>query len=178
MANDDVRRIRTYQTNGAAAYNMYAVPLEQPEQTPLPEEQLQPKPQKRIRVRARISVTPFGVVGAMAVALLLTLVIFGYVRLYETTTEVSALQDEVDTLADQNTVLSTTYESRIDLNVIEETAISQLGMSQPSSSQTVYLNLSGTEDKAEIYTTQKSNPLATAWRALKSGLEDLVAYFS
>ncbi len=177
MAKLDPRELR-YDTNGAAAYNLYALPVQQPEEVTLPEEQLQPVRRRRIRVRANTGISLLAVMGVAAVALLLTLVIFGYVRLYESSTDVAALEKEVQTLMDQNAVLNASYESRIDLNAIELAATSQLGMHLPTAGQTVYLNLSGKTDSAEIFPVERSNPLATAWSALRDGLHDLVAYFT
>ena len=85
-----------YHTNGAAAYDVYAwnqstAPQRRPEPQHLPEER--PLPQKRQRVKARTALAPFTVVGMLAVACLLVLVVFGYVQLFEATSEVSKLEN-------------------------------------------------------------------------------------
>ena len=77
-----------YHTNGAAAYDVYAwnqgtAPQRRPEPQHLPEER--PLPQKRQRAKARTALAPFTVVGMLAVACLLVLVVFGYVQLFEAT---------------------------------------------------------------------------------------------
>ena len=87
-----------YHTNGAAAYDVYAwnqstAPQRRPEPQHLPEER--PLPQKRQRVKARTALAPFTVVGMLAVACLLVLVVFGYVQLFEATSEVSTVNVNV-----------------------------------------------------------------------------------
>ena len=108
-----------YHTNGAAAYDVYAwnqstAPQRRPEPQHLPEER--PLPQKRQRVKARTALAPFTVVGMLAVACLLVLVVFGYVQLFEATSEVSKLENQLSALQSQQTQLQSRYEARIDLD--------------------------------------------------------------
>ena len=114
-----------YHTNGAAAYDVYAwnqstAPQRRPEPQHLPEER--PLPQKRQRVKARTALAPFTVVGMLAVACLLLLVVFGYVQLFEATSEVSKLENQLSALQSQQTQLQSRYEARIDLDAIETAA--------------------------------------------------------
>ena len=110
-----------YHTNGAAAYDVYAwnqstAPQRRPEPQHLPEER--PLPQKRQRAKARTALAPFTVVGMLAVACLLVLVVFGYVQLFEATSEVSKLENQLSALQSQQTQLQSRYEARIDLDAI------------------------------------------------------------
>ena len=166
-----------YHTNGAAAYDVYAwnqstAPQRRPEPQHLPEER--PLPQKRQRAKARTALAPFTVVGMLAVACLLVLVVFGYVQLFEATSEVSKLENQLSALQSQQTQLQSRYEARIDLDAIE-TAAGDLGLTKPSQEQIVYVNLAGT-DQAEIYKTEKSSILSEIIGAVEQSISDLIAY--
>lgn len=167
-----------YRTNGAAAYDVRtyrgnaAPEIQHPQ---LPEERR--RPVRRVRVKARTAVSPFAVFGMLAAACLLVLVIFGYVQLYEATSQAGDLADQLESLTQENQLLHSEYEGKIDLAAIEERATRDLGMTQPTSSQTVYLNLAGS-DRAEVLQEESSNPLTAVVNALKSSMESLVSYLS
>lgn len=176
MAANRNRNQISYRTNGAAAYDVRAYGNTAPEiQHPkLPQERRQPA--RRVRVKAKLAVSPFGILGIMAAACMLVLVIFGYVQLYEATTEVSDLSAQLATLNAENQTLRSEYESKIDLSAIEKRA-SELGMIQAGAGQTVYLNLSGS-DRAEVLQEEKGNGIAALFEAIKSSVESLVSYLS
>ena len=176
MAANENRTNSIYRTNGAAAYDVRTYGNAAPEiQRPrLPQERRQPA--RKVRVKAKLAVSPFGVFGLMAAACMLVLVIFGYVQLYEATTEVSNLSDQLASLNEENQTLRTTYESKIDLSAIEKRA-TELGMIQSGAGQTVYLNLSGS-DRAEVLREEEQNGLASVFEAIKSSVESLVSYLS
>ena len=162
-----------YHTNGAAAYDVYAwnqstAPQRRPEPQHLPEER--PLPQKR----QRSSFAPFTVVGMLAVACLLVLVVFGYVQLFEATSEVSKLENQLSALQSQQTQLQSRYEARIDLDAIE-TAAGDLGLTKPSQEQIAYLDLSGA-DRAEIYQEEKTSVFAEIVSAMEQSVSGLIAY--
>ena len=176
MAADDRRRY--YGANGAAAYDVYSVnfksnaaqPLERPQH--LPDEQ--PLPERERRVRAKIAVAPFTLFGMLAAACMLVLVIFGYVQLYEATTEVSRLQSRLQELNAQQTLLRSKYEGKIDLDTIERRA-QELGLHAPESEQIVYLNLSGS-DRAEIYQQSKTSLIGEIVQTIEQSVSSLIAY--
>ena len=146
-----------YHTNGAAAYDVYTwnqstAPQRRPEPQHLPEER--PVPRKQQRVKARTALAPFTLFGMLAVACMLVLVVFGYVRLFEATSEVSKLETRLSELQSEQTLLRSKYEARIDLDAIEVSA-AELGLSKPTQEQIVYVDLSGT-DRAEIYQEEKN----------------------
>ncbi len=167
-----------YRTNGAAAYDVYAwqntntAPQRRPEPQHLPEER--PLPRRQQRVKARTALAPFTLFGVLAVACLLVLVVFGYVQLFEATSEVSELQSQLTELQSQQTQLRSKYEARIDLDTITEQA-GELGLSKPAQEQIVYVNLSGT-DRAEIYQEEKTSVLAEIVSAMEQSVSGLIAY--
>ena len=174
MAQED--RVRYYHANGAAAFDAFsyrnntAEELTVPQE--LPEERLRPK--KHVRVKVKAAVAPFTLFGMIAAACMLVLVIFGYVQLYEATTDVSKLQSQLQSLNQEQVLLKSKYEGKIDLSAIEKRA-AELGLSEPTDDQTVYVNLSGS-DRAEIYTEKKSSFVGEIAGALKQSIADLIAY--
>lgn len=136
-ASQDLRGSR-YRSNGSAAYDIrtYGNAVPKPRGPGLPEER--PRPVRRQRVKAKTAVSPFAALGLVAAALMLVMVIFSYVQLYEATSEVGRLQEELAALQEERQALTSQYEGQIDLAAIE-TRARELGMVQPTSIETVYL---------------------------------------
>lgn len=173
------RRRNGYMSDGTAAYDlrrqreMAEREAAREERPPLPEER--PQPRKKVRVKAKTLVSPFAVVGMLTAGFCVILVIFSYVRLYEATSEVGRLNSELEAVELNNQVLRSQYEGKIDLAAIEDRAIHELGMVQPTASQNVYLNLAGS-DRAEIVEVEKTGFFATLTEACSTGIRDLAAY--
>ena len=173
-----------YRDNGAAAYDVYAWndqaarqyedgrAYERSRQYELPEEQVREQPYRR--VKSRTAIAPFTLVGMLTVACLMILVIFGYVQLFEASSRVSRLESRLQSLQEEQLLLQSKYEGKIDLAAIEQRA-SELGLRKPSQEQIVYVNLTGT-DQAEIYTTEKSSILGEMIGAIEQSISDLIAY--
>ena len=173
-----------YRDNGAAAYDVYAWNDQAARQyddnrayertlpTELPDEQVREQPYRR--VKAKTTVAPFTLAGMLTVACLMILVIFGYVQLFEATSRVSKLESQLQSLQEEQLLLQSKYEGKIDLAAIEQRA-SELGLRKPSQEQIVYVNLTGT-DQAEIYTTEKSSILGEMIGAIEQSISDLIAY--
>ena len=123
---------------------------------------------------SRTALAPFTVVGMLAVACLLVLVVFGYVQLFEATSEVSKLENQLSALQSQQTQLQSRYEARIDLDAIE-TEAGDLGLTKPSQEQIVYLDLSGA-DRAEIYQEEKTSVFSEIVSAMEQSVSGLIAY--
>ena len=167
-----------YSTNGAAAYDVYSVentlrqPVRQPERHELPQER--ELPQKRQRVRARTAVAPFTILGAAISACMMILVIFGYVQLFEASSSVSRLENQLASLQEQQMMLKSKYDAKIDLTAAEQHA-TEIGLTKCQPEQIVYVNLAGT-DQAEIYKTAKSSILSEIIGAVEQSISDLIAY--
>ena len=173
-----------YRDNGAAAYDVYAWNDQAARQyddnrayertlpTELPDEQVREQPYRR--VKAKTTVAPFTLAGMLTVACLMILVIFGYVQLFEATSRVSKLESQLQSLQEEQLLLQSKYEGKIDLAGIEEQA-ETLGLKKPSQEQIVYVNLAGT-DQAEIYKTEKSSILSEIIGAVEQSISDLIAY--
>ena len=174
MANQTVRK-DPYRYNGAAAYDIYRNPTApQIDHPPLPDERT--RPVRRTRIKGKTAVSPVAFLGMVASICMLVLVIFGYVQLYEVTSQVGKRENELESLLEEQTNLRSSYEGKIDLSYIEQRA-AELGMTQPSSGQVVYLNLAGS-DKAEIFTEEKTNVFSDIINAIKNSVSGLVEYLS
>ena len=115
------------------------------------------------------------VIGLTIVAILLMLVVHSYVVLFETTARAGELEQELSTAQANTAKLRSTYESRIDLAQIEARA-RELGMSQPSSRQTVYLNIAGA-DHAEVLHVDDRSFSEKAVDAISGGFSGVLEYF-
>lgn len=173
---------RRYQLNGAAAYDIYSASnsynhydgsaARRTLPQGLPEEEILPQRQQRVKVKT--AVAPFTLFGMAAALLMMVLVVFGYVQLFEATTKVGTLQSQLQQLTTEQTLLESRYEGRIDLNLVKERA-QELGMSEPKAEQIVYISLAGT-DKAEIFEEEKTNIVGEIVQAVEQSFSDLIAY--
>ena len=173
---------RRYGTNGAAAYDVYSGnqayerydgnAVRRPQRQGLPEER--PVPRRQERVKVKTAVAPFTLFGMAAAVLMLILVVFGYVQLFEATTEVGELQTQLTELTAQQTLLESRYESRIDLELVQERA-EKLGMSAPREDQIIYVSLAGT-DRAEIFEEEKTSIVTEIIQAVEESVSNLIAY--
>ena len=113
-----------YRDNGAAAYDVYAWndqaarqyedgrAYERSRQYELPEEQVREQPYRR--VKSRTAIAPF-TIGMLTVACLMILVIFGYVQLFEASSSVSKLENQLANLKEQQLMPQSKYDAKIDL---------------------------------------------------------------
>ena len=168
-----------YRTNGSAAYDLHRVhdntarPLQQPER--LPDAPERAKPVRR--VKARLAIAPFTVLGTAVAVVMLFLVIFSYVRLYEAQSMVSDLKDTKSTLTVEQQRLRSQYENSLDLEAVEARA-RELGMRQPLPSQIVYVEVAA-GDSVELSEVQEErNLLEQIYDAFYGVISDVVEYFS
>ncbi len=166
--------------NGSFAYNIYdvrfdstAVQQQQPLPPELPDEI--PEPQKKKLPKAKLAIAPFAVVGMLVVMALLAMVVYGYVQFYEASNRAGELRSELSSVQVETGKLRSAYESRINLAQIEQRA-KELGMSQPSVKQTVYLNIAGT-DHTEVFRVDDRSFAQKAWDAVSSSFDGMLDYF-
>ena len=165
---------KRYNFNGSAAYDYRSNAVQQPRPAVLPEEK--PAVKAKRAPKAKLTVAPVALVGMLVTAVLLIMMVYIYVQLYEATDRVGALEKELSVAQANTTKLRSTYESRIDLAQIEAKA-RELGMSQPSAKQSVYLNISGA-DHAEVLEVDNRNFLEKAWDALVESFRGILEYLS
>ena len=96
------------------------------------------------------SVSVFAVVGFFAVALLMIFVMLAQVNLTEVSRETIRLNSQLETLIEQQRILSITFESVINMDEVERYAKDVLGMSVPDAEQYIVIR-SIPSDKVEIF---------------------------
>lgn len=161
--------------NGAAAYDMFAAntarPMERPERLPEP-------PVRRVQARkVKTAVSPLTLLGTAVVLALLTLVVFGYVRLFEAQSEVGELQSRSAELSEEQARLRAQYESGIDLKAIEARALA-LGLRQPTATQKVYVQVDGNDTTELFEAAEEKNLMQQVCEAFCGVFRDAVEYFS
>lgn len=169
---------KIYGTNGSAAYRVYETRLDgttavKPVHVDLPEEQKEPE-KKRLE-RARLVISPFAAIGLIVVVALLAMVVYGYVQLFETTSRLGVLNEQLAENKAEITKRQSYLESKIDLSEVEARA-RELGMRTPTIKQKVYLNLAGA-DRTEVYRADERNVVEKTWDAIVDSFNGILEYF-
>ena len=143
-------------TYGSLAYDLgRTAPQTVPQAPPVvkprpPREKVKIDALPRTRVKtARVAVSPFSALGFAVAALLLFLVVMGYVQMAALSYESASLQEQLTELNEAEARLKIKYEGTFDLDRIEQYAVSELGMVPAANSQVYYVN-SLAPDRAEI----------------------------
>ena len=127
------------------------------------------------QVRQRQKVSVLSVLGVGAAIGLAVLVLMGYIQLTAISSQVVDLQEELEALETENVSLTAQHEQMFDLATVKEVA-EAAGMSQPSSSQIYYIDLSG-GDSAVVYQQEETNVLSRILTSLNHGFYAVVEYF-
>lgn len=158
------RKIETYGGLNVVRETEY---VHQPARKPKPETQV-------VRAHSRVPVS--SLMGFAVVTVLLFLVVFSYVRLFEVSSESADLQAQLEAVNEKNNKMSAEYEKVLDLNQVKLVATSQCGMKQADKSQIVYISL-GNSDKAEIVKSETGG-LKKVISAFLDSIEYIKDYFS
>lgn len=134
-------------------------------------------PRERVKAKDKPGLSLFAVVGYLTVLSLLILVIFSYVRLYEISSETTALKSELTALEKDNAALLARYESNIDISRIERIATTQLGMSKPQNDQVVYVSISNPDEAVIIEGGGKTSGFAALIETFKNSFDYVMEYF-
>lgn len=129
----------------------------------------------QVRERPRQRVSVFAALGFLAAAGLAVMTLMCYVQLTAISSDVVALNQELDRLQTENVTLTAQYAGMFDLDTVKRAAESA-GMAKPSSGQTFYLDLSG-EDSIVIYQQQDQSLLQRLADSLNHGVYAVVEYF-
>jgi len=154
---------------GSAAYD---VRRKQLPEVQLPEERALPQ-QKHA---ARAAVSPVVVLGIAVVAFLAVLILFCYVRIYETDMAIASLQTQLSELKESHDRLEGIYESQKDMLELTRHA-EKLGMHRITEADIVYLDLRGA-DHASVTPVEKHNVFSTVIAAVRSSFRDFLEYLS
>ena len=155
---------------------------------PRREEEYQPAPQPRrreqsrrqevkrtqVEVRQAGAVAPFAVVGFIAVAIFAALVLFSHAQSTVLNAEIVELRGQLTTLEAENAKLSAQYEQVFDMAAIQS-AVGE-GMTRPSGSQVVYLDLSE-PDTVVVFDKLKDSRVMDTMKNVGRALGDMIEYF-
>lgn len=128
----------------------------------------------KARVRPAQHVSPVMVLGAVAVAVLMVMVVLSYVELATISDNVVSMRSQVSELETRQVTLMTQYEQAFDLVSIKEQALAA-GMSLPSDSQVYYIDLSD-PDNAVVY-EQESQGVTYVLEQVWASILRAVEYF-
>ncbi len=127
----------------------------------------------KTRAKGKAAVAPFGVLGFAAAAVMLVMVLMGYVQLTKISAEASSLQKKITDLKNTEARLKIKYESTFDLSKVEEYATGRLGMVPVTNSQIYYVK-SAAPDKAEIISDSRQAGIV---KNVTAFLSRVVEYF-
>lgn len=182
MASRRRKQGTSYNTYGsvayAPAYQSGAVRAPGYEETarPLPrkksKERLRALERAQVRVREAGMVSPFAVVGFLAVGVFAALLLVSYVQLATVSDQMLSMRGELTQLQTLNADLSAQYERVFDINRIQQ-AIGDT-MVRPTADQIVYIDLAE-PDNVVIYGEQQ--PQGSFTESIQEITSNLVEYF-
>ena len=175
-----------YDSYGSVAYapvyegNAVRAPRREEESRPAPQPRRREQPRrqevKRTQVEGRQAgaVAPFAVVGFIAVAIFASLVLFSHAQSTVLNAEIVELRSQLTTLEAENAKLSAQYEQVFDMAAIQS-AVGE-GMTRPSGSQVVYLDLSE-PDTVVVFDKLKDSRVMDTMKNVGRALGDMIEYF-
>lgn len=180
------RAAAAYRTYGSVAYapaydgSAVSLPRQEeelrhiPQHKPRHKEREQTLTRTRVKVRQAGAVSPFAVVGFLAVGIFAALLMFSYAQFAVLNDEVITLRDDLNTLQTEHATLSTQYERVFDMAHIQA-AVGDT-MVRPTNDQVVYIDLSA-PDTVTVYGEQANGGLSAALTEGKNAIARLIEYF-
>ena len=164
----------------APAYDGSAVRAPGREEPLLPQPKVRPRERERTLTRTKVQVreagevSPFAVIGFLAVGVLAALLVWSYAQYVVTGDQLVTLRNELTELQEENVLLSAQYEKVFDMERIQE-AVGDT-MVRPTNDQIVYLDLSEPDNVILYGEGEGSQGLAGFLEGLKDIFGDLFAY--
>ena len=153
--------------DGSAARQLQREEVLRPRPMVRPRERAVVRP--RVRVREAGLVSPFAVVGFLAVGVFAVLLLFSYVQLTTISQQVVELRSEMTALQSEEAKLRTAYELSYDL--------SSGAMVRPQNGQVVYVDLSEPDTVTFFNQDEAVAGLDGMFESVKSIASEIVAYF-
>lgn len=186
MAASRHRKTTAYNTYGsvayAPAYDGSAVRAPRREEDfrrqPVPRHKQREKALTRTQVQVREAgaVSPFAVIGFLAVGIFAALLLISYTQFTVLNDQVISMRNELNTLQTESVSLSAQYEKVFDMERIQ-LAIGDT-MIRPTTDQVVYLDLA-TPDSVVLYQAEEATGgIAGAIDGVQSVVSELVAYIN
>lgn len=161
--------------DGSAARQLEREEVLQPRPVVRPRERAVVRP--RVRLREAGAVSPFAVVGFLAVGVFAVLLLFSYARLMTISQQVVALNSEMTTLQSEEAKLRAQYELAYDLDAIEESLTASGTMVEPQNGQVVYVDLSEPNTVRLFQEEDGASGLEGMFQSVRSIAEEIVTYF-
>ncbi|OUN23179.1 hypothetical protein B5G34_04090 [Flavonifractor sp. An82] len=175
------RRYSKYDTipfnvyDGSAARQLQQEEVLQPRPLVRPRERAVVRP--KVRVREAGAVSPFAVVGFLAVAAFAVLLLFSYVQLAEISEQVVSLRSDLTSLKTEEAKLRAQYELAYDLDTIESTLTADNSMVKPQNGQVIYVDLSEPDTVTYFEEENTAAGLEGAVEGVRSIITEIVEYF-
>ena len=161
--------------DGSAARQLEREEVLQPRPVVRPRERAVVRP--RVRVREAGAVSPFAVVGFLAVGVFAVLLLFSYVQLMTISQQVADLNSEMTTLQSEEARLRAEYELAYDLDAIGAALTESGTMVEPRNGQVVYVDLSE-PDTVTLFRQDDGTPgLEGLFQSVRSIAGEILAYF-
>ena len=174
----------SYRTYGnvayAPAYDGSAVRMPGREEPLQPQPKVRPRERERILTRTRVQVreagevSPFAVIGFLAVGVFAALLVWSYAQYVITSDQLVTLRGELTQLQEENVVLAAQYEKVFDMERIQE-AVGDT-MVRPSSDQIVYIDVSEPDHVVLYEDTESTKGPLGFLEGLKDIFGDFFAY--
>lgn len=125
------------------------------------------------RKKERAFVCRFLIVSLVAVFCVASALIYTNVMMIRAATKTQKLEDKLALLTETNKKTEMEINGKLDMKVIEEKAVSELGMQRPDNSQIVYVNV-----KRDTYTeVSGEKPGVHLATSLKEVIKGIMEYF-
>lgn len=161
--------------DGSAARQLRQEEVLQPRPVVRPRERAAARP--RVRLREAGVVSPFAVVGFLAVGVFAVLLLFSYVQLMAISQQVAGLRSEMTALQSEEAKLRAEYELAYDLDAIEGELTSSGAMVEPRSGQIVYVDLSEPDTVTLFRQEEGGSGVEGLFQSVKSIAKEIVTYF-
>lgn len=138
-----------------------------------PEVVQRPRQQEAVQPKTRVSALLVGSIAVLAV--MVVVLLMGYVQLTEISSSVAELKNEMDQLNTEHVALLTKYEQTFEMASVKEAA-EAAGMSKPSAGQIEYVELGG-PDQAVVYAAGGDGVLDKFFASAEESILSVVEYF-
>ena len=169
------RKIGYDSYDGSAARVLNREEVLQPQPRVRPKERVVVRPKAMVREAGKVS--PFAVVGFLAVGVFAVILIMTYAQLTVISEEVVNMKSELSSLQSEEAQLRTQYELVYDLRSIEETMVDTGTMIKPTDSQIIYVDLSDADRVTYFQGEVASTGLEGVWGSITTACGNVVEYF-
>lgn len=130
---------------------------------------------KKEHKRQTIAFCRFMTVGVIGVFLIASALVYLNVMMLRASTEAETLKDELALITEQNNQKEMEISRKLDLKLVEEKAINELGMQKPDNSQIVYVGVKQTS-YSEVSKEQSVGKSVADY--VKNAVDGFVEYFT